>query len=251
MDADHALRALARSLVLLPMGPVLLAAFGLWLSRRRPRAGRTLTGVALGLLVLLSLPVVADHLARQVEAYPALAPSRPVVADIIVVLGGGQRRPPAPAAPVPGPETQERLATGAALARRTGLGLLVSGGSFDSGPAEADVMQSALRSQFGLEARFVERRSRDTRENALESARLLRAAGLRRVLLVTSAVHMRRAVDEFLAAGLEVVPAPVAGVADSGAALEDWLPRAGALATSYEALYECLGQTVATLRGRF
>ena len=250
MDAEHATRAIARSLVLLPMGPVLLAVLGLWLGRRRPRTGRGLAGAALALLVLLSLPVVAYRLSRLVEAYPRLDLSRPVAADVIVVLGGGMRRPPAPAPAVPGAYTLERLAGGAELARRTGLPLLVSGGTLDSGPPEADAMAQALRDQFGLEVRFVERHSRDTRENALESARMLRAAGLRRVLLVTSAVHMRRSVAEFEAVGLEVVPAPVTGASDSGADLQDWLPRAEALQTSSDALYESLGQVVAGLRRR-
>ncbi len=250
MDAEHALRAIARSLVLLPLGPILLASFGLWLGRRRrrPLAGRLVAGAALGLLLALSLPVVANRLSMRVEAYPPLDPSLAVHAEVIVVLGGGMRRPPPPAAAQPSPETIERLAGGAALARRTGLPLLVSGGTFGSAPPEADAMAEALRQQFGLEARFVERRSRDTRENAIESARLLRPAGLRRVLLVTSAVHMRRAVAEFEAVGLDVVPAPVAPASASGGELGDWLPHTAALETSHAALYELGGQLVAGIR---
>ena len=38
----------------------------------------------------------------------------------------------------------------------------------------------------------------------------LEAAGVRRILLVTHAMHMKRARDAFEAAGLEVVPAPTA-----------------------------------------
>jgi uncharacterized SAM-binding protein YcdF (DUF218 family) len=248
MDAEHALRAIARSLVLLPLGPILLAAFGLWLARRRPLAGRLVAGAALGLLLALSLPVVANRLSMRVEAYPPLDPSLAVHGEVIVVLGGGMRRPPAPAPAQPGADTLERLAGGAALARRTGLPLLVSGGTLDSAPPEADAMAEALRRQFGLEARFVERRSRDTRENAIECARLLRAAGLRRVVLVTSAVHMRRAVAEFEAVGLDVLPAPVAPASAAGANLIDWLPGPAALEVSHAALYEVAGQLVAGVR---
>ena len=248
MDAEHALRAIARSLVLLPMGPILLAAYGLWLGRHRPAAGRLVAGGALVLLLALSLPVVANRVSMGIERYPPLDPMRPFQADVIVVLGGGMRRPPPPAIAEPGADTLERLAGGAELARRTGLPLLVSGGSLDSAPPEADGMAAALHRQFGLDARFLERRSRDTHENAIESARLLRAAGLRRVALVTSAVHMPRAVAEFEAAGLEVVPAPVAPASVAGDDLIDWLPRPSALETSYAALYEAAGQVVAALR---
>jgi uncharacterized SAM-binding protein YcdF (DUF218 family) len=250
MDAEHALRAIARSLVLLPLGPILLASFGLWLGRRRPLAGRLVVGGALGLLLALSLPVVANRLSMRVEAYPPLDPSLAIHAEVIVVLGGGMRRPPPPAPAEPGADTLERLAGGAALARRTGLPLLVSGGTLDSSPPEADAMAESLRQQFGLEVRFVERRSRDTRENAIESARLLRSAGLRRVLLVTSAVHMRRALAEFEAVGLEVVPAPVAPASASGGNLGDWLPQPTALEISHAALYELGGQLVAGVRRR-
>ena len=250
MDAELSLRAVCRALFLPPLGPLLLAAFGLWLLARRPWLGRWLVAVALALLLLLSMPVIADRLSALVERYPPLAPAALPAAEVIVVLSGGIRRPPSPAAPTPSPATLERLAGAAALARRTGLPLLLSGGVVGSGPAEADVMQAALREDFGMQARFVERRSRTTAENALESARLLRAAGLRRVALVTSAVHMRRAMGEFSSTGLEIVPVPVGAASDSGRDLADWLPRAAALEVSYAALYEVAGGIVARLRGR-
>ena len=247
MDAEHALRAIVRSVFLLPLGPILVAALGLWLARRRPLAGHSLAAAALAALLLLSVPVVASRLTRLVESYPPLAPAALVEADVIVVLGGGLRRADDPSAWTLAPVSLGRLAAAAALVRRTGLPLLLSGGNLESGPSEAEVMQLTLRRAFGLEARFVESHSRDTHENARESARMLRSLGLRRVVLVTSAVHMRRAVDEFTAAGLRVIAAPVAAGVESGADLGDWLPRAAALEVSYEALYECGGRLVAWL----
>ena len=190
---------------------------------------------------------VASRLTGLVESYPPLAPAALVEADVIVVLGGGLRRADDPAAWTLAPVSLGRLAAAAALVRRTGLPLLLSAGNLESGPPEAEVMQLTLRRAFGLEARFVEPSSRDTHENARESARMLRPLGLQRVVLVTSAVHMRRAVDEFAAAGLRVIAAPVAAGVESGAELGDWLPRAGALEVSYEALYECGGRLVAWL----
>lgn len=250
MDAEHALRAILRALILPPTGPILLAGAGLWLGCRRAVLGRSLAGVALALLLLLSTPVVASRLAGLVAVYPPMPVAAPLAADVIVVLGGGLRGAVDPATAAPGPATLERLAGAAAIARASGLPLLLSGGRLESGPAEAPVMQAALRASFGLEARFIEATSRDTHENALHSARILALAGLHRVVLVTSAVHMPRAVAEFRAAGLEVMPAPVATTGAGGGDLSDWLPRASALETSYGALYECGGLLVARLAAR-
>ena len=246
MDADLAWRALGRALVLPPGGPLLLGVLGLALLRRWPRAGRALIATCLMVLLVLSLPVVSDVLTLAIEEYPPLGAAQPVPVGAIVVLGGGLSRNAAdPAGAALEPECLERLAGGAVLARRTGLPVLLSGGAVEPGPAVADVMQATLKRDFGLEARFVERRSRTTHENARESAALLAAVWIKNVVLVTSAVHMRRAVAEFEAAGVTVIPAPVGGTLAVGRGLAAWLPKPSALARSWDALYELLGLLVA------
>ena len=248
MDAELAFRALARAFVLPPGGPLLLAFLGLGVLRWWPRIGRALAAAGLTILLVLSLPVVSDVLALAVEEYPALSASQPVAAGAIVVLAGGIRRNAAePGGAALSGDSLERLAGGAALARRTGLPLVLSGGSVEPGPAEADVMQLTLKRDFGLEARFLERRSRTTRENARETAALLAPAWIKNVVLVTSAVHMRRAVAEFEAAGVTVLPAPVGGTLTVGLGLTAWLPRPSALARSRDALYEVGGLAIARL----
>jgi len=246
MDTDLLVRAVCRAIVLPPGGPLLVGAVGLALLRRRPRTGRALLALALAALLVLSLPVGAGLLTRAAERYPALAPPWPA-ADVIVVLGGGISHG---AVPEPSPASLERLAAGARLARATGLPLFLSGGVVDGAEAEARVMQRALRTEFGLEARWLETRSRTTEENARESVPMLRALGLGRVILVTSAVHMPRAVAEFRAAGLEVIPAPVGASEGYPHGVRAWLPSATALARSQAALYELAGRAVATLGGR-
>ena len=248
MDAELAFRAIARALVLPPGGPILLGFLGLTLLRWWPRLGRAIAAAALTVLWLLSMPLVSDLLSLAVEEYPPLTAAQPVPVGAIVVLAGGVRRN----ASEPGgagltSQSLERLAGGAALARRTGLPLLLSGGSVEPGPAEADVMQATLKRDFGLEARFLERHSRTTRENARESAALLASAWIKNVVLVTTAVHMRRAVAEFEAAGVTVIPAPVGGTLAVGSGLSAWLPKASALARSWDALYEMAGLAVARL----
>lgn len=246
MDAELAFRAIARAVVLPPGGPVLLAVLGLGLLRRWPRLGRALVAAGLAIVLLLSLPVVSDVLSLAVEEYPPLGASQPAAAGAIVVLAGGVRQNAAdPGGAALTHESLARLAGGAALARRTGLPLVLSGGSVEPGPPEADVMQAVLKRDFGLEARFLERLSTTTRQNARETAALLAPVWIKNVVLVTSAVHMRRAVAEFESAGVTVLPAPVGGTLTVGRGLTAWLPRPSALERSRDALYEACALVVA------
>jgi uncharacterized SAM-binding protein YcdF (DUF218 family) len=82
--------------------------------------------------------------------------------------------------------------------------LLLSGGG--SGPVpEAEIMRRmALARGVPDAALLVEPRSRDTVENARESARLLRPRGGRSVVLVSDRVHLPRAALLFRLAGLRV-----------------------------------------------
>ncbi len=251
MTGELLLRAVCRALVLPPGGPVLLAVAGCVLLARRPRLGRALIATGLALLLGLSLPAVADLVSLGVQRYPPLDAARLPSADLIVVLGGGVlRNADDPAGPVPTPATLERLATAARLARASALQILLSGGALGGAEPESVGMARALKTEFGLEARWLETRSRTTEENALECARLLKPLGLRRVLLVTSATHMRRSVEEFRAAGLEPLPAPAPGTLHAALGVRGFLPNASALERSAAALYELAGEIVAWLGGR-
>jgi uncharacterized SAM-binding protein YcdF (DUF218 family) len=251
LSPELALRAVARALVLPPGGPLLLALAALLLLRRLPRLARALLAAALILLLALAMPLVANPLERAAEAYPLLDPTQLPDAPLIVVLGGGTRRDSAdPAGPTPTAATLERLAYAARLARLSGRPLLLSGGSPSGAEPEALGMQRALLADFGLEARWLETRSRTTAENADETARLLAPLGIRRLLLVTSAAHMRRAVAEFRRAGLDPVPAPAGATRASPLGLGSLLPSAVAFERSCGALYELAGELVAHVAGR-
>jgi len=234
-------KTLLRNLILPPAGPLLLAFAGLLLLRRRPRLARVLLAVGLGSLWLLSLPVVADALTRLTMHYPALDLAQPTQAQAVVILGGGGQRAFAPeyGGPSAEPLLLERLAFGAYVARHTALPVLVTGNGI-----EATAMSATLERNFGIEVRWVESRAYDTFENARNSAQLLRADGVRRIILVTSATHLWRSAHEFTAAGLEVVPAPVGVLAEREVGVQRYLPDVSALVRSYMASYEMLGEPV-------
>ena len=109
--------------------------------------------------------------------------------------------------------------------------LLLSGGSLWTRPTEAEQMRGVL-SEWGVPdgAMILEDESRNTRENAVASLRLMQQRGLRRALLVTSAFHMPRALAIFQkeAARLSAQAAgPVASGEERGVAAQQ--QGAGAL----------------------
>ncbi len=240
------LKFVLRSLVLPPAAPLLLAALATWLLARRRtgdaarKAALAIVLASLATLWLLSTPVVAETLTRLAEHYPALDPGSPVRGEAIVILGGGtERMAPEYGGPAVGLEALERVSYGAYVARRTGLPVLVSGNA-----REALAMRTTLLRDFGITARWVNGESRDTFDDAQLSARLLRADGVRRVVLVTTATHEWRAAQEFESAGLAVEPAPVHVWAPQPRELLDYLPNAVGLLRSREALYEISGNAV-------
>ena len=238
------LKSLLRTLVLPPAGPLILAAVGALLARRPSalaarRIGWGLLTVSLAALWLLATPAVADRLERAAERCAPLDLTQPLQAQAVVILAGGEFRMRAPeyGGPAAGPGLLERLSYGAYVARRTGLPVLISGTS-----PEVLAMRATLARDFGVEVRWVEGESRDTFQNAGFSARLLKTAQVTRIVLVTSASHEWRAVQEFKSAGLEVVPAPAGGWAPPLVDTFYYVPNAVGLRHATEALYELLGE---------
>jgi uncharacterized SAM-binding protein YcdF (DUF218 family) len=238
------LKALLRTLLLPPAGPLLIAAAGAGLIRwhqsaRARRAGWVLLVAGLVTLWVLATPVVAEALSRAAQRCPALDLSRPVTAQAIVILGGEGERLRAPeygGEPAVQLSLQERVDYGAFVARRTQLPVLVSGTA-----DETRAMRAVLARDFNVQTRWVENRSRDTFENAAFSARLLKPAGVTRIILVTSADHEWRAAGEFASAGFSVVPAPVGLSAPHALSVRSYLPNITALVVSTAAVYELLG----------
>lgn len=243
------LKKIISALLLPPLSPILIAALGLWLLPRRPRVGIVLAWLGLGLAYALSMPIVGQRLLATVDYWPPLDLREAKKAQAIVVLGGGTYN----RAPEYGRDTVDatplvRLRYAARVARETGLPVLTSGAGPKGGQSEADSMRDALARDFGVTARWVEGDSDDTRENAINSAAILQREGIRRVVLVTHAYHMRRAMEEFRRAGIDTIPAPT-GFATAGPfGITSLLPRADGLEYSQYAMKELLGLVAQRLR---
>lgn len=245
------IKNLIGSLLLPPFSLCIIGIVGFLLLKRKPRLGKSLLATSLLLLFLLSLPLVANGLMNLLEKnlQPlnlALNPTVARSADAIVILGGGVYHD----APEYGTDTingmtLERLQYGAHLQRKTGLPLLVAGGSPEGGTAEAILMKRSLEQDFKVPVRWAETRSLDTAQNARFSAAILKAAGVRKVLVVSHAWHLPRARIAFEGQGLTFIPAPTrfAYVAGSrtGPEIFNYLPQARALLKSHYALHELIG----------
>jgi uncharacterized SAM-binding protein YcdF (DUF218 family) len=238
-------KSLLKALVLPPTGPLLLALLGLAVRRRSSRLGIGLAWTGVLSLLALSIPAVAALLMRGLDLPAPFDRERATGAQAIVILGGGTRRDaPEYGGDTLGTLTLERVRYGARVAKMTGLPVMVTGGSVSGGEAEADLMREVLQREYGIAVRWAENRSRTTHENAQNSARMLRAAGMDRVVLVAHAFDMRRARAEFAEAGIAIVPAATGIPSPGPARFFDFVPGIGGLLGSYYALYEILANAV-------
>lgn len=219
------------STLLLPPVPLLLLVLlaGRLLATGRRVAGWLLLSLAVSGLWLACCAGVGAALERWwLRPPPALAEARLAAlrapasgkpGPVVVILGGGRES----LAPEYGEShlsarSMQRLHYGLWLARRLNAPVLFSGGTGlaqAGGPAEADIAARIAERDYGRRLRWVETASRDTRENAAASLRLLAEQPPTAIVLVTHGWHMRRAQRAFEEAAqrngqpLQVVPAPI------------------------------------------
>nr|WP_281502996.1 YdcF family protein [Ancylobacter crimeensis] len=238
---------------------LVLVAFGLLVALRWRRSGLGIAAAGSVLALLAAFSPAATLLLRPLEdRFPAFhGDGRPV--DGVIMLGGGEetlisayREQPAFSG------AGERIMALSLLARTYPQARLVfSGGSArlampPPGEREADVVKRTLP-WLGIPVDRValEGRSRNTRENALFTKDLMQPKPGERWLLVTSAVHMPRAVGCFRAAGFPVEAFPVDY--QTGGPGAPWTgPRTAAegLQTFDTALREWVGLAVYYFTGR-
>lgn len=174
--------------LLLPPGIFIfiLIIAGIFLCRRSWKAG--LLDIIIGLLLwALSVAPVSDALTRGLEA-GLTAPPQPR-GDVIIMLGGGLYRN------MPTGETSQRIVAAATLYRVLHAPVIVSGGAaFPFRKPEAPVDARVLTG-LGVPSDkiLIEDKSRDTLENAEYSKEICKKNHFKDPLVVTSAIHMKRA----------------------------------------------------------
>ena len=242
----------------MPMSAALLTAIVglLALALRCRRLGAGLVAVAVVWLWLWSAPAAVDQLAKRlVVRHPLPAIDELPAADAIVVLlsdvdpaFSGRTWPLALT-------TADTLRHGARLYAAGKASTVITSGTTwygRRGPTGAEVMRELLV-PLGVpaEAVLAEGESRNTRQNALFTARLAARHGIKRVLLVTRGMHMNRALGAFRRAGLDATPAPTRGWRRAPGArnLYAFLPQAKTLHFATRNLHEWLGEKIYRWRG--
>ena len=222
--------------------------------RRRTSRRCVLAGIVITLF--FSNFFVGEALLGSLEDDYAPAPvnSYPVV-DAIVVLGGMTSPPRPPQLQVEVGDAFDRLLHGMRLLRAGRAPTLVLTGGVityltGSGMSEAERL-AELAVEYGVatEQLLLEDQSRNTHENGLFVARLLRERDWQHVLLVTSASHMRRSMGVFRRQGLDVIAAPTDfAVVDKPFSPMQLMPDVEALRASSRAAKEYVGLLVYWLR---
>lgn len=251
-------KALPHLVYPLSVALVLVLAGGVSALAGARRSGGWLAITAAVVLLAASNPLLAKRFRAALEQwYTPLAAADAPRAGAIVVLGGGLALPMPPRVGVELGDAADRVLHGARLYRAGKAPLVVATGGnvFDQGDGvlgEAHYM-AALLAEWGVPpaAIIIEHGSRNTRDNALETKKILDRENIETILLVTSAMHMPRALATFLGAGVDAIPVPVDYTVSDyrRPLLLDLLPSAEALAFNTQTVREYLGILVYGVRG--
>tara|TARA_Y100001934_G_scaffold271066_1_gene357007 strand:+ start:1263 stop:2039 length:777 start_codon:yes stop_codon:yes gene_type:complete len=234
--------------LLLLLAALLLIIFG------RRRSGFFAVFFSFVILVVCASPLSRVLYGQHELRHPAVPISSSPTADAIVLLGGDV------GIPVP-PRSESQLQGNRLLhafrlfeAGKAPLIIVTGGNVFSQKGLEAEATYSkVILASWGVpnDAILTESKSRNTRQNALYSHQILRTQGVDRILLVSDAFHMPRAVAVFRHAGFEVMPSPSSfSITDyRRPKLLDWWPSLGNLGKAHAVMHEMLGLLVYRLRG--
>ena len=238
--------------LVMPLSVTLLCLLFGWLLNKAGwrRFGGSLIVIGILVILVFSSPPVANRLLGGLEGwYTPFAPQDAPQAQAIVLLGGAIGLPLSPRSDIRLQNGSDRVRYASQLfhAQKAPYIIITGGNVFEQ---IEDVQSEAfyisqLLQEWGVpkQAILFEGESRNTHENAVYTREILEARSFDRVLLVTSAFHMPRALPTFRAAGINAWPAPtdINVVNYQQPLLLNYLPSANALASSSNVLREYLG----------
>ncbi len=217
-------------------------------SPRRRRKGRQLLAVSLLALAMISLGLPFDPIGRWLEGrHPAiLVPEQArelMGVRWIVVLGGGHRSgEDLPPSSLPNDASIYRIVEGIRLYRALPESRMIFSGSGATRSASQAGVYERLARALGVDPERID--LEESPRTTFEEAQRVRArVGEEPVVLVTSAIHMPRAVRIFEDAGISVIPSPTGHWAlVRRSSVRDWiLPSPATVAYADAVMHELLG----------
>lgn len=191
---------LCMPLTVVLIGMALVAIWLLWRRQVRPAICLLLLD---GLLLTVSLPVVAMKLGTHLESkFPPQELRTIPSADAIVLLGGGVGMVE-PGLPYPecGPGS-DRTVMAARLYHAKKAPVIIPTGE-NAQLSEKPLLETM---QVPSAAVLCEDKARDTAENAAKTIEILKALNAKTILLVTSSWHLPRSMMLFQIPGITVIP---------------------------------------------
>ena len=234
-------------LLLPPGGLILLAVLGVVFWKRVWARG--LVALVLCAFWLLSTEPVRDMLMHPLESEYAVfhAENADIKDAVIVLLGAGvyEHAPEYNGKDMLTSDAMMRTLYAADIAKKTGLAVYATGGKALShaDEAEGDVMRRWLM-RLGMPASqvYAENLASNTWENAVYMRHILQKKGIDKIILVSTAWHLPRAVWCFQSQGFTVIPAGTDYLAAQPSYdVRSFMPHWAVFADSAEALHEYLG----------
>ena len=180
--------------------------------RKRPRIATIAISLSLAILLLCGNAWVAKYMVRSLE-WQNIPSSQIPKAEAIVVLGGGTKSATWPRPTVDLGEAGDRIIYAAQLYfQKKAPIIILSAGRIDwrgSGSPESADMATILTS-IGVPSEVIiqEPDSLNTYQNAVNVRKILAERQIKKVLLITSAMHNPRALKIFQRQGIDVIPTP-------------------------------------------
>ena len=191
-------------------------------------------------IYLFSIQPVSNMLLIPLEtSYPVPSPKIIKKPSAIVVLSSGAYN-----RHTLGGDTFNRLFEGFKLYKKYNVPVIVSGGRAVSTFSLAKIMKNVLVS-IGVDKHYVitEDKSSDTYQNALYVLKICQKKDFNRIILVTSAYHMPRAMLLFNNSfkNIKIIPYPADFKTNLHYNIYSYFPQLGYLLISSEALHEYIG----------
>ena len=223
------------------------------LIRYQKKASLWFLFVTFGIYCIFSTPIVSLHMIESLEQRFLPVPiDKSPTADAIVVLGGSLAGPDSPRIDIELTGSSDRILHAARLYRARKAPIVIAAGGAEDTKPEAYAMK-ALLAEWGVPKKnvIIETESLNTYRNAVNSKALMDKRKVKSILLVTSAIHMSRALATFRALEINAIPSPTDYMETDRKKYEikDFLPNLDALGDTSLAIKEYLGILAYRWRG--